>query len=74
MKNCPVCNSTNISVPESRAREKLKLPSFTLTVPVRRRRLICEDCGHRWRSVELNYETLDEILLIVRDGGAPKPE
>jgi len=50
---CPECNSLNIACIDSRAEEK--------TNGVRRRRK-CLACDHRWSTVEIPMERLEELL------------
>jgi len=59
---CPACLSWKIVVCDSRA-GPMKLPFTRQDEIIRRRRIKCLDCTHRWNTIEVRatyFDTLEE--------------
>lgn len=73
---CPKCGENNSTVKDSRPIEELvlaapseKCPTPVVPLQTIRRRRDCEECGHRWRTIEIEEVFATEALraLLLED-------
>lgn len=63
--NCPACESARLSVIDSRGSRGVRY-GVRFAPPHRRRRYVCDECGHRFttkETIEQEVEAWDPIVL-----------
>jgi transcriptional regulator NrdR family protein len=67
---CPKCNSDNIQTLAARHHFRRALPKQLYLGAMQRRRRECKDCLHRWATLEIAEEALEQYVDIVRQTNA----